>query len=449
MSKIIVNKANVLGKMKPVHSMIGIPSTSIRSEIRWNFGYFEHMKNLGTPYSRYDGVGGNYGGGVYVDVSNIFKNFDADYTDPKNYDFGCTDWLVRECYERGVKPIFRLGETIEKDHWLKTYKVFPPKDFKKWAFICDRIIQHYNKGWACGYKANIIYWEIWSGPDYAREIKDNACWKGSKEAYFELYKVVANHLKTLFPNIKVGGYNSVGFKSIVNSNEDNYQVEFFNDFIKYISAEETKAPLDFFSWSSFERNPEDNKKCAEFVRKTLDDAGFTACESICGAWNPGKENKGTLLDSTLIGANLISWQKSPVDIACFDKLTMVTSNLFGPTTYRQGKPSIAYYSVMAFNHVYKLGDEIEVNSDDKDLLTVASTDGKATAIFLVNNSNEDKKVEISLKKIKGKNKELYRIYDVPFEDMAEKFFKPEKIKSAFGKIKLTIPALCSQLVEIK
>ena len=32
-------------------------------------------------------------------------------------------------------PIFRLGETIENYHFVKAYRIYPPKDNAKWARI--------------------------------------------------------------------------------------------------------------------------------------------------------------------------------------------------------------------------------------------------------------------------------------------------------------------------
>ena len=40
-----------------------------------------------------------------------------------------------------------------------------PKDFKKWAVICEHIIRHYTEGWADGFFYDMPYWEIWNEPD--------------------------------------------------------------------------------------------------------------------------------------------------------------------------------------------------------------------------------------------------------------------------------------------
>ena len=41
----------------------------------------------------------------------------------------------------------------------------PPKDYAKWARICEHIITHYTEGWADGFNYKITYWEIWNEPE--------------------------------------------------------------------------------------------------------------------------------------------------------------------------------------------------------------------------------------------------------------------------------------------
>ena len=49
--------------------------------------YYDYRKSALTP----DDVAGAYGGGVFVDIPNIFRDFDADENDPASYDFYYTD----------------------------------------------------------------------------------------------------------------------------------------------------------------------------------------------------------------------------------------------------------------------------------------------------------------------------------------------------------------------
>ena len=126
---------------------------------------FNNYKAACFPYSRNhdSAVIGIYGGPYSHDVTCIFPDFNADPYDPQAYDFACTDESILISLEAGTETFFRLGQTIE--HQIKKHGTIPPKDFGKWAIICEHIIRHYNEGWANGYNLNIKYWEIWNEPD--------------------------------------------------------------------------------------------------------------------------------------------------------------------------------------------------------------------------------------------------------------------------------------------
>ena len=109
---------------------------------------------------------GSYGGSYFVDVSNIFRDFDADENDPASYDFHYSDEYIGAIIRSGANVVYRLGETIE---WgSKKYRTYPPKDAHKWARICEHIIMHYNEGWCNGHHYGIEYFEIWNEPEIRR-----------------------------------------------------------------------------------------------------------------------------------------------------------------------------------------------------------------------------------------------------------------------------------------
>lgn len=159
---------------------------------------FPYLTRAGIPYSRLHDVGGWLGGGLYVDIPNLFRDFETDANDPASYDFVITDQIINGLIKAGCEPYFRLGVTIENFHYLKAYRIFPPKDFAKWARICEHVIRHYNEGWADGYHYNITYWEIWNEPDDCYNDRTAAMWKGTPEEYYRLYSVAAKHLKKCF-----------------------------------------------------------------------------------------------------------------------------------------------------------------------------------------------------------------------------------------------------------
>lgn len=113
----------------------------------------------------------DYGGEFSVDVSAIFPNFDADVNDPAAYDFACTDEYIAVTLEAGTETFFRLGQKIE--HEIRKHHTLPPKDFHKWAEICEHIMRHYLEGWADGFHYDIQYWEIWNEADLDPDDRTN------------------------------------------------------------------------------------------------------------------------------------------------------------------------------------------------------------------------------------------------------------------------------------
>ena len=160
MSTIKVDTTKIVGKIKPMHGG-GQPPLGGKNMTE----YFHYVTEAGIPFSRLHDVGGPFGGGRFVDVPNLFRNFDADENDPANYDFTFTDHLLKALIEANIEPYYRLGITIENQAYIKPYHTFPPKNPEKWARVCEHIIRHYNEGWADGYKLNIKYWEIWNEAD--------------------------------------------------------------------------------------------------------------------------------------------------------------------------------------------------------------------------------------------------------------------------------------------
>lgn len=56
--------------------------------------YFNYLSEANIPYSRLHDVGGWFGKNMFVDIPNVFRDFDADENDPASYDFAFTDILT-------------------------------------------------------------------------------------------------------------------------------------------------------------------------------------------------------------------------------------------------------------------------------------------------------------------------------------------------------------------
>lgn len=378
-----------IGNVKPFHAINNAPLLGTDNKL------FHYLSDAHVPYSRLHDTGGAYGGFRYVDIENIFRDFNADESDPDSYDFAFTDWLLTELVNAGSEPFFRLGATIENSQHIKAYHIYPPKDCLKWAKICEGIINHYNHGWADGFNYNITYWEIWNEPDNMPKIEDNPMWKGTKEEYFRLYEVASNYLKQKFPYIRIGGYASCGFyavdknfSKIANSSpRTEYFVDFFHEFLQYISSAEHKSPLDFFSWHSYADSKSNSFYC-DYARSQLDKYGFTEAESILNEWNPGIHRRGSEEDACYILEMMLTLHKKKLDMLMYydGQVHGSYQGLFDPL-----KLDIfpAYFAVHSFGEIVELGTEVFADGDLP--LIVARKDD--TAKLLTVNINKTLNIE--------------------------------------------------------
>ena len=136
-----------IGKIKPVHGVGQPPITGVSTK------YFNYLSEANIPYSRLHDVGGWFGKNMFVDIPNVFRDFDADENDPASYDFAFTDILIEGLIRHNCMPIYRLGVTIENFHNIKLSKALK----RSWRCgIMGKIVQLQrlrkplqNKGTAC------------------------------------------------------------------------------------------------------------------------------------------------------------------------------------------------------------------------------------------------------------------------------------------------------------
>ena len=354
--KLTIDPARTLGPVKPVNGVGQPPITSMS-----DYPMFHYLKEAGIPFSRLHDVGGMFGRGIFVDIPNLFRDFDADENDPANYDFAFTDILLAKLVENDVEPLFRLGVTIENYTTTRRYRLDPPKDFAKWARICEHVIRHYTEGWANGFHHTITHWEIWNEPENFAEPELNQMWHGTFEEYCHLYEVASKHLKAAFPHLKIGGYASCGVAFINGWKVERarHHLECFHSFLKF--AREHECPLDFYSWHSYS-GVANAMEQARYVREHLDAAGFGNVPTCLNEWlpSPSHEKLGTALQAAEIAAMLLAMQNGPVDSAAIYDARCGIGNyspLFNPFTYQ---PHKAYYAFVAFNGLRRRGTAVEV-----------------------------------------------------------------------------------------
>ncbi len=387
-----------IGTIKPLHGVGQPPFAGC------DFSMFHFLTEAGIPFSRLHDVGGLFSDGVFVDIPNIFKDFTADPSDPASYDFAFTDYLLKSITDAKVEPFYRLGVSIENYCAIKQYRLMPPSDPLQWAKICEGIIRHYNEGWADGFHMGIRYWEIWNEPDNSPDIPENMMWWGTDREYFNLYDVTAKHLKSIFPDIKIGGYASSGLYAILDkkrspdgtcSRQMQYFIDFFDNFLEYIK--EHKSPIDFFSWHSY-GSIKDTMVYSDYVNDVLVKAGYSDIEQTCNEWNCEPHQRGTLRHAANTAGMMLAMQDSTLDSAMFYDARFGTSmygGLFNPMT-RQPLPT--YYSFVAFNELYKLKKQVhtELKSDVECYACAASDECGGGAILITNVTDAPQKLTLDL-----------------------------------------------------
>lgn len=374
------------GSIKPLHGINNSPLTHGQ--------VLPELRDAGIPYCRLHDIFGRFGGGPYVDIPNVFPNFDADPNDPASYDFTFTDAYLKGLTATGMKPIYRLGVTIENYQSLKAYRIFPPKDFEKWAKICEMIIRHYTQGWNDGFHYDMKYWEIWNEPENPQ------MWKGTREEFFELYRIAANHLKKEFPDLKIGGFASCGFYAVTRpeSQKNEFQKSFllwFDSFLAYVTAPETKAPLDFFSWHLYATDPDEIAVHAAYVEEKLKEHHLEGVESVFDEWNYIEWGKTTYDDmkempgAAFVGAAFSLMQESGIDLATYYDAYPARSYC-GLYYFPSQKVSRTYYVFYAFNQLFKLGTCVKSQSDHAaGIYAVAAQNASGEAAVLVTNNRKD------------------------------------------------------------
>lgn len=404
MEKLFFNTANTYGKFKILNATNGGPWHKRHAEDQYRTN-FNDYKNARIPYSRNhdSAMCGIYGGPYSHDITCIFPDFDSDPYSPDSYDFACTDEAILVCLDAGTETFFRLGQTIE--HQIKKHGTIPPKDFSKWAVICEHIIKHYNYGWAEGFYLGIEYWEIWNEPDLDEDNSPNKrCWGGTKEEFFSFYEIASKHLKKCFPSLKIGGPALA------------WREDWAEDFLKKV--QENNCPLDFFSWHIYSDDPKPIMDRAKRIRALLDKYAFFNTESILNEWNYVKgwgdefiytiESLTSMKGAAFMMAVISEAQKSDIDMLMYyDTRPSVFNGVFDYYTYR---PLKGYYPLYWYGSFYDFENEIRCDNPPERIYTIAGIDksGKITAI-ITSYSDDDNAEDMDISVDFGKPG-IYDIY---------------------------------------
>ncbi len=439
MSKLTFDLTNTDGKIKIMHAVNngpihGRPGRHSNAEL---------YKALEIPYARFHDSSfcTNYGGEYSVDVHRIFRDFDADENNPDNYIFAPTDKYVAGTFNVGTKPYYRLGTSPEHAYKMGSR---PPKDFHKWARICENIIRHYTEGWGNGFNYDIEYWEIWNEFDCTIS-EGNPFWQGTIPEFIDFYEVVAKHLKSTFPHLKIGG---PAFTS-------SWHYDHIRPFLN--AVKERNIPLDFYSFHGYMWSPVVVKELYDCAMETFNEAGLKKVPFHLNEWNYMRnwvdsfaystEQMGKIKGASFCLGSMCVGQSCGIDMMMYyDARPTVFNGLFTPYFYKTMKP---YYAFAFFRDIYKLENAIVCDAVKDDIYTVASTNGSESAIaltyFTPEDTSDDKTVEINVKNVKTGSIVQFYLLD---EENDGVLIKEEKATEKYS-VTLNMKLFGSYLIKIK
>jgi xylan 1,4-beta-xylosidase len=238
-------------------------------------------------------------------VNRIFPDWSADPNDPASYNFAPTDRAILSIVRAGEQVLFNLGRSDLRCAGNPTNNA-PPPDPDLYAAVARHVAQHYNDGWADGFRLGIRYWEIWNEPDLT------PFWAGTKEQYYALYAATSRALKRLHPWMQVGG-------PALTTNND--LKGYRESLLAFIRAQH--LPLDFWSihhYSDFTNDPLDFNRLADAARALLDLYGFRYTSVDLTEWNYALTDEPSPMQRAAYAASsLILMQDAPIAHAVYHR----------------------------------------------------------------------------------------------------------------------------------
>ena len=448
--KATVDPASVKGPIKPMNAVNNGPNVGDDPQ------QMEDFRILNIPFSRtHDSPCGDYYGCHLVDISDVFPDFSKDPDKESSYDFSETDAYVKTLLESGAKVMYRLGQTIECQT-AKKYHIYPPKDFKKWARICEHVIMHYNEGWANGFHHNILYWEIWNEADLDQDSDrwktDPRTWGGTLEEFHKLYAVAATHLKKRFPDLKIGG------PSYCRILRRDRTYPYFQQFFEYMRAND--VPIDFISWHKYDVEPAFYVKEAYMIRDWMTQYGYEDAELFLTEWNywqlkkTGSEssyeyynfetrmnNKG----AAFVGAVMCAMQDAPVDMLMYYDFRVNVDSFccfYDPQT-REHMPT--YYTFYAWSKLQ--GDQCActLEGGDSDIYAVASVKDGKTVLMLTRYNGDNNTCNIATVKVSVKGQTPGEVVYCHLTDYRHKYTEIPLFPSEDGTVNVK---LCNNSIAV-
>jgi xylan 1,4-beta-xylosidase len=125
------------------------------------------------------------------------------------HDFSGVDQVYDQLMEIGLRPIVELSfmpRDLASDPGKTVFGygaiISPPKDWDRWADLVRDLAAHLTERYGRDEVVSRWAFEVWNEPNL------EVFWSGTQEEYFRLYDVSARAVKSVHPDLRVGGPSS-------------------------------------------------------------------------------------------------------------------------------------------------------------------------------------------------------------------------------------------------
>ncbi|WP_327204770.1 GH39 family glycosyl hydrolase [Paenibacillus sp. DMB20] len=312
--------------------------------------------------------------GIFNDEMMVYHET-ADGTPVYNWSY--VDKLYDYLLQQGIRPFVELGfmpsllrRTNETVFWWKG-GISPPKEQAKWDELVREFVRHCLNRYG---REEVKHWyfEVWNEPDLS-----GVCWAGSKEEYFAFYESTAHAIKSISPELRVGG-PALGYGSLWNDT-------WTEEFLAYCGKHQ--VPLDFFSFHVYSEYPflkEEGDRLTtlmppsfyiesiERLKEKMKAASYDDVELHMTEWNFSLYDRNLVHDTMFMAPFVIYHAVNSIgflnSIAFWSFTDVFEESLVPPPPFyggfglvnRDGLKKPSYY---AFQLLYKLGDEVVTKGD--------------------------------------------------------------------------------------
>ena len=343
---------------------------------------------------------GKFDGFQYVRFHGIFQDDMFVYREDEHghpiYNFQYIDDLYDRMLAKGIRPFVELSFSpgplapVHNTTFWWHADGSPPSDYNKWADLVHAFVEHCVQRYGLD-EVRQWYFEVWNEPNLYQSFFRG----GSQEKYFELYKVTAQTIKKIDPQLRVGGPATSNFNmdgealkaaKAAGKPFDPFTIPWrpvwIDDFLRY--CHENNLPVDFVSThpypqdfaidepgmpkgKGYRRSIDSTRDDLRTMRKIIDASPYAKAEIHLTEWNsspsPTDHSHDSLAAATFVAKTNLESIGLVDSLAYWTFTDVFEENRNTDSIFHGGFGLINYQEIVkpAF-HTYRfmneLGDEV-------------------------------------------------------------------------------------------